>query len=154
MWLSPSEVEGAARFLKLTPAQFLTEWGEEEKHNWVRLKSRTFPPEKGGGEGCVFLDDESKCSIYEARPLQCRTYPYWPRVMRSREAWEDERVVPDGEAGDEEARVTGRRRWDPVEGGCEGIENPEAGIVDFNIVRQQLLMQIGYNRALPSERKA
>jgi len=147
-------VEGAARFLKLTPAEFLTEWGEEEKHSWIRLKSRTFPPEKGGGEGCVFLDDESKCSIYEARPLQCRTYPYWPRVMRSREAWEDERVVPDGEEGEREARETGRRRWDAVEGGCEGIENPEAGIVEFNIVRQQLLMQIGYNRALPSERKA
>jgi hypothetical protein len=74
--------------------------------------------------------------------------------MRSREAWEDERVVPDGEEGEREARETGRRRWDAVEGGCEGIENPEAGIVEFNIVRQQLLMQIGYNRALPSERKA
>jgi len=45
------------------------------------------------GHDCVFLDRESQpgkavCSIYEARPLQCRTWPWWPENLSSRRAWE------------------------------------------------------------------
>lgn len=45
------------------------------------------------GYDCVFLDRESVpgkaiCAVYEARPLQCRTWPFWPENMRSRESWE------------------------------------------------------------------
>lgn len=137
-------MECAARYLSLSPESFLATWGEEERRGWILLKSRTFPPAQGGGEGCVFLGDDLKCSIYDARPLQCRTYPYWPRIMHSRETWEAEKVVREGEEGE-------GRRWDPVEGGCEGIEHADAGVVDFNKVRQQLLLQIGYNRALPGD---
>lgn len=27
---------------------------------------------------CMLLGDDNRCSIYEARPLQCSTYPFWP----------------------------------------------------------------------------
>jgi Fe-S-cluster containining protein len=27
------------------------------------------------------------CSVYEARPLQCRSFPFWSSVLRSKEAW-------------------------------------------------------------------
>ena len=31
-----------------------------------------------GGYGCVFFDMEKKmCRIYEVRPSQCRTFPFW-----------------------------------------------------------------------------
>ena len=45
------------------------------------------------GHDCVFLDRESQpgkavCSIYEARPTQCRTWPWWPENLASRRAWE------------------------------------------------------------------
>lgn len=40
--------------------------------------------------------------------------------------------------------------WNDMDGGCEGIEHPEAPLVDFNTIRTNLLTQIGYNRALPS----
>jgi Fe-S-cluster containining protein len=53
-------------------------------------------PGAGGGEqlslkekanyDCVFWSHG--CSLYEARPLQCRTYPFWPSVIASRKAWE------------------------------------------------------------------
>lgn len=29
---------------------------------------------------CVFLKD-GKCTAYEGRPTQCRTFPYWPELM-------------------------------------------------------------------------
>lgn len=45
------------------------------------------------GHDCVFLDRESIpgkaiCSIYNARPAQCRTFPWWPENLRSRQAWQ------------------------------------------------------------------
>jgi len=33
-------------------------------------------------ESCVFLDGR-RCSVYEGRPTQCRTWPFWPENMRS-----------------------------------------------------------------------
>lgn len=29
---------------------------------------------------CRFLDG-TKCGVYEGRPTQCRTWPFWPEVM-------------------------------------------------------------------------
>ena len=36
---------------------------------------------------CVFLQSDGSCRVYAARPLQCRTYPFWPEVLVSRRAW-------------------------------------------------------------------
>ena len=38
---------------------------------------------------CIFLTPNG-CGIYEARPLQCRTYPFWKNVMESEESWKAE----------------------------------------------------------------
>jgi Fe-S-cluster containining protein len=35
---------------------------------------------------CVFWD--GGCAVYEARPLQCRAFPFWPRNLASRRAWD------------------------------------------------------------------
>lgn len=32
---------------------------------------------------CQFLNGNA-CSVYEARPIQCRTWPFWPENMNSR----------------------------------------------------------------------
>ena len=34
---------------------------------------------------CILWD--KGCSAYEARPVQCRTYPFWTNVMESLESW-------------------------------------------------------------------
>ena len=34
---------------------------------------------------CRFLDG-TQCSVYEARPVQCRTWPFWPENMKAK-AW-------------------------------------------------------------------
>lgn len=48
--------------------------------------------ETAHGFDCVFLDRETVpgkavCSIHEARPTQCRTFPWWPGNVRSERAW-------------------------------------------------------------------
>lgn len=38
---------------------------------------------------CVFLDrEQGLCTVYEDRPRQCRTYPFWGRVLASPATWE------------------------------------------------------------------
>jgi Fe-S-cluster containining protein len=43
--------------------------------------------EKPGGD-CIFWDREAGCTVYEARPVQCRTWPFWPENIATRKAWE------------------------------------------------------------------
>jgi uncharacterized protein len=38
---------------------------------------------------CIFWSNGG-CSIYEARPLQCRSYPFWKPFLINQEAWENE----------------------------------------------------------------
>ncbi len=38
---------------------------------------------------CIFWKDGG-CTIYEARPLQCRSYPFWKPFLTDREAWDAE----------------------------------------------------------------
>jgi len=48
-----------------------------------RMSLREFP----NGD-CVYLDPQShRCSIYAARPKQCRTWPFWNSNLESPEAW-------------------------------------------------------------------
>ena len=41
------------------------------------------------GHDCVFLRDGVRCEVYEARPIQCRTFPFWPRNLKTPEAWHE-----------------------------------------------------------------
>lgn len=33
---------------------------------------------------------ENGCTAYGARPVQCSTYPFWPWILKSRDAWNAE----------------------------------------------------------------
>ncbi len=47
--------------------------------------------EKPNGD-CVFLvrqHGKTFCGIYEVRPLQCRTWPFWTENLRSARSWDD-----------------------------------------------------------------
>lgn len=38
---------------------------------------------------CQYLKG-TKCSVYEARPTQCRTWPFWSENLKSQRAWDKE----------------------------------------------------------------
>lgn len=42
-----------------------------------------------GNYDCLFLEN-GRCSVYEARPTQCRRYPFWEEVVATEEAWKAE----------------------------------------------------------------
>lgn len=67
---------------------------------------------------CGFLDTQGRCRVYAARPMQCRTYPFWPEVLRSKAAWRAEAAR------------------------CEGIDR--GAVVPLARVRAALLAQRAY----------
>ena len=37
---------------------------------------------------CVFFDSQSRtCTVYESRPRQCRTWPFWESNLRTSDEW-------------------------------------------------------------------
>ena len=77
--MSPHQIVRIARFLELGPRtfkkRFLTQ--DEDGDPVLRLKPN--------GD-CIFWDDG--CTVYPARPRQCRTFPFWPENLESPEAWQ------------------------------------------------------------------
>lgn len=43
--------------------------------------------EKRNGECVFYCRETARCSIYPVRPEQCRTFPFWPEILASRESW-------------------------------------------------------------------
>lgn len=38
---------------------------------------------------CTFFDPQTRrCTVYAARPRQCRTWPFWPSHLVSHEEWQ------------------------------------------------------------------
>jgi Fe-S-cluster containining protein len=35
---------------------------------------------------CIFLQD-NRCTVYDARPLQCQTFPFWAENLKSPYRW-------------------------------------------------------------------
>jgi Fe-S-cluster containining protein len=83
VWVRPSEIRRLAAHRGLSPAAFRSLFLEEVDGDWS-LASK---------EGaCVFLEPDGSCGVYEHRPRQCRTWPFWPHNLRRAE-WESQ-VLP------------------------------------------------------------
>lgn len=66
-----------AKHLKITTTEFTKNYCEKNNGVW-HLK------EEPGQPDCMFLKNKG-CSVYEARPTQCRTWPFWPEVMSAKQ---------------------------------------------------------------------
>jgi Fe-S-cluster containining protein len=89
VWVNKAEIEALA-------AQLQLEVGEFERRYVREVGVRKSLIEHANGD-CVFFDGKSrKCTVYGARPRQCRTWPFWDSNIRTEEAWEQTREVCPG----------------------------------------------------------
>lgn len=82
VFMTKSDRVRMAKVLKLKLSEFTQKYCEKSQSGFWRLKEVEGHPE------CLFLENK-KCSVYEGRPTQCRTWPWWPEVMNARE-WKSE----------------------------------------------------------------
>jgi Fe-S-cluster containining protein len=81
VWVNQEEIEELARMLGVELAEFERKY---VRRVGVRRSLIEFP----NGD-CVFFDGQArKCTVYEARPRQCRTWPFWQSNVKTPEAWE------------------------------------------------------------------
>ena len=121
VYLNPKETDDAANSMNMSLQDFKAKYISREirsksrpDESWTVLKQKR---DSNDIEGCIFLDEETKmCSIYEARPLQCSTYPFWPRVMESLDSWNEEVVSTDDAISSDDDQI-----WSSERGGCEGM---------------------------------
>ena len=88
VWVTQAEIADLAAETGLDPAEF-------EKRYVRRVGVRKSLVEFGNGD-CVFFNNQSrKCSVYGARPRQCRTWPFWNSNLKSPATWKETcRVCP------------------------------------------------------------
>ena len=84
VYLSELDLCRLAKVFQMDYTSFIKTWCR-----WVPFDSgreRLSLREKSNFD-CIFWKDQ--CTVYESRPLQCRTFPFWDSVLCSREAWEN-----------------------------------------------------------------
>lgn len=72
VFLSGEDIKAISSFLQLEKEVFLEKY-TVAFYNKVTLKSLKI----NGEVVCCFLSKGGFCEIYPARPLQCRTFPFW-----------------------------------------------------------------------------
>ena len=81
VFLTQEDRKRFAKHLGVTVTAFQKQYCDQTNGIW-HLKEDPKRPD------CMFLK-EKRCSVYEARPNQCRTWPFWPDVMNAK-AWKSE----------------------------------------------------------------
>ncbi|MFP5506490.1 MAG: YkgJ family cysteine cluster protein [Gammaproteobacteria bacterium] len=89
VFLTPKEAEAIRAVLTVSEDWF--------RRRYLRtLDSGELTVALGDDGRCGFLDAHGRCRVYAARPTQCRTYPFWPEILRSRTAWRAEAARCEG----------------------------------------------------------
>ncbi len=79
VWVSDEEADAIARRLGIGREEFLREYCKRVGRRWTLREVENF--------NCVMLEGGG-CSIYDVRPVQCLTFPFWNQNLRTRRAWD------------------------------------------------------------------
>lgn len=72
IFLNINEIKKIAKFLNMDFETFTMKYIRKVGDRYSLIeKNHT------SGKACIFFDDIKKCSIYDVRPQQCRTFPFW-----------------------------------------------------------------------------
>jgi uncharacterized protein len=96
VWISDEEIARLARHLSLTVEQTMEKYC---RRSGGRISLKETFNRKSGGYDCVFLQERPAvsdgkkvahstrvCSVYAARPGQCRAWPFWDSNLASPKA--------------------------------------------------------------------
>lgn len=86
IYVSPDEILALANLLKLKPQVFVEKYLYKKGYKYS-LKEVVI----NNSYDCVFYDRLSNgCRVYEARPTQCRTFPFWDYFKQRVDELKDE----------------------------------------------------------------
>ena len=108
VWVTEQEMEAMAKHLKIPIDLFKRKYTRQSGNRYALIEKKTMHNEYD----CIFLKDK-KCTIYQFRPKQCRTFPWWKENLNSEESW----------------KLAAQS--------CEGI-NDDAPLVPFEEIEQKL----------------
>ena len=102
VWISEAEIRLLAAHLKITPEETVERYCRKVDGKFSLKEGRTvagqydciflkeIKPPRSSRRGEVIVQAKRVCGIYEVRPLQCRTWPFWPENLETKSAWQGE----------------------------------------------------------------
>ena len=81
VWLTKDDIERLSKHLNISEEEFLKKHTRFVQNRYSLLESKE-------NYDCIFLK-ENRCTVYEARPVQCRKFPWWKENLSSEKAWEE-----------------------------------------------------------------
>jgi len=73
IYVAKVEIETIAKLLKLDTREFVQNYLFKKMYKYSIKEKQV-----GDSYECIFYNSKTNgCTIYEARPLQCRTFPFW-----------------------------------------------------------------------------
>ncbi len=81
VYITERDLQRIAKYLDMTAEAFESQYVVRYRHI-LRLRK---PPKSQ----CHFLQ-QGGCSIHKVKPVQCRTYPFWPELVEDAAAWAEE----------------------------------------------------------------
>jgi len=73
IWVDPSKILDISNFLEIPLDSFYEKYLKKVKYRFS-LKEIEY----NGGYKCIFFDEKKReCKIYDVRPTQCKTFPFW-----------------------------------------------------------------------------
>ena len=107
VWLEEEDIARLSLHFNLTREAFIQKYAKHCGFDLALLDDFR-------SKDCIFLKDKKFCSVYEARPIQCRTFPWWPQNLKSAQDWEETKKE------------------------CEGIDHQEAPLISLSEIKEQL----------------
>jgi Fe-S-cluster containining protein len=81
VWVDDAEIKAIADLTGKSTGEILL------MHTRLYAGRRTLTEYANGD--CTFFDPEKRgCTIYEARPVQCRTWPFWNSNLKDKASWD------------------------------------------------------------------
>ena len=84
---TPLDILRISQYLEMSQEEFTQTYLSLNTDGWIVNVEDEQP--------CLFLDD-NQCTIHDVKPEQCRSYPFWPEIIKTRYTWKAEGAYCEG----------------------------------------------------------